>query len=168
MGRDYFSALMRDNGLLIYPKRRYVNTTLSFQHYRKWPDMVNRRKPIMAEQVWVSDITYLRTGRGFIYLFLITDAYSRKIVGYHLSQSLKASGCVSALKKAIGKREYKARPLIHHSDRGIQYCCDAYIEILKRNHIAISMTQPGSPYDNAIAERVNGILKAEFALYNTF
>lgn len=168
MGRDAFSKLMRDNGMLIYPKRRYIATTMSYHHYRKWPDMVNRAKPIMAEQIWVSDITYLRTAKGFIYLFLVTDAYSRKIVGYHLSQSLKASGCILALKKAIGTREYKARPLIHHSDRGIQYCCDAYVEILQRHHIQISMTQSGSPYDNAVAERVNGILKTEFELYDTF
>ncbi|UIR54711.1 IS3 family transposase [Sphingobacterium sp. SRCM116780] len=168
IGRDAFSRLIRDNGMLIYPKRRYVTTTMSYHHYRKWPDMISRAKPLMAEQVWVSDITYLRTGTGFIYLFLITDAYSRKIVGYHLSQSLKASGCLSALQKAINGREYKQRPLIHHSDRGIQYCCDAYVELLQRNHIQISMTQSGSPYDNAIAERVNGILKTEFELYNTF
>jgi putative transposase len=168
LGRDAFCALMRDNGMLIYPKKRYVTTTMSFHHYRKWPDMINRTSPIMAEQVWVSDITYLRTSKGFIYLFLITDAYSRKIVGYHLSQSLKASGCISALKKAIGERKYKNRPLIHHSDRGIQYCCDDYVHFLQRNHIAISMTQSGSPYDNAVAERVNGILKTEFGLYETF
>jgi putative transposase len=168
IGRDAFSALMRKNGMLVHPRRRYMATTQSFHHYRKWPDMVNRTKPVMAEQVWVSDITYLRTAKGFIYLFLITDAYSRKIVGYHLSQSLKASGCVSALTKAMGQREYSKRPLIHHSDRGIQYCCDAYVELLHRNHITISMTQSGSPYDNAVAERVNGILKTEFGLYTTF
>ncbi|TKC04096.1 IS3 family transposase [Pedobacter polaris] len=168
IGRDAFSSLMRESGMLIYPKKRYMTTTQSFHHYRKWPDMVNRTKPIMAEQVWVSDITYLRTVNGFIYLFLITDAYSRKIVGYHLSQSLKASGCISALKKAINQREYSKRPLTHHSDRGIQYCCDAYVELLQRSHIAISMTQSGSPYDNAVAERVNGILKTEFELHTTF
>lgn len=168
IGRDAFSKLLRDNGMLIYPKKIYVTTTMSFHHYRKWPDMVNRSRPIMAEQIWVSDITYLRTANGFIYLFLVTDAYSRKIVGYHLSQSLKASGCIFALKKAIRAREYRERPLIHHSDRGIQYCCDAYVEILQRNNIQISMTQSGSPYDNAVAERVNGILKAEFGLVETF
>lgn len=168
MGRDAFSRLMRDNGMLIHPRRRYVTTTISFHHYRKWPDMVNRTKPSRAEQVWVSDITYLRTDKGFIYLFLVTDAYSRKIVGYHLSQSLKASGCISALKKAIATRMYRARTLIHHSDRGIQYCCDAYVEILQRYRIQISMTQSGAPYDNAVAERVNGILKTEFGLDGTF
>lgn len=130
--------------------------------------MVNRTEPVMAEQVWVSDITYLRTEKGFIYLFLVTDAYSRKIMGYHLSQSLKASGCISALRMAMHQRQYGKRPLVHHSDRGIQYCCDAYVELLQRNHIQISMTQSGSPYDNAVAERVNGILKTELGLYATF
>jgi putative transposase len=168
MGRDAFSRLMRDNGMLVCPKRRYVATTMSFHHYRKWPDMANRTEPAMAEQVWVSDITYLRTEKGFVYLFLVTDAYSRKIMGYHLSQSLKASGCISALRKAVHQREYGKRPLIHHSDRGIQYCCDAYVELLQRNHIQISMTQSGPPYDNAVAERVDGILKTEFGLYATF
>jgi putative transposase len=129
---------------------------------------VQRRHPAKAEQIWVSDITYLRTRAGFIYLFLITDAFSRKIIGYHLSQSLKASGCITALNKAINQREYPNRELIHHSDRGIQYCCDAYVEVLQKARMEISMTQSGSPYDNAVAERINGILKMEFDLYRVF
>ena len=115
----------------------------------------------------MSDITYLTTQNGFIYLSLITDAYSRKIVGYHLSQHLKAQGCLIALHKAISSLSSNAC-VIHHSDRGIQYCCDTYIETLQNNNIAISMTQNGSPYDNAIAERINGILKTELDLDKNF
>ena len=168
MGRDAFFILLRKNGLLVQVKKRYVTTTQSQHRFRKWPDLVQRSRAVMAEQIWVSDITYLRTQKGFVYLFLVTDAYSRKIVGYHLSQSLSASGCISAMQKAIRARVYPLRPLIHHSDRGIQYCCDGYVQILQERGISISMTQTGSPYDNAIAERVNGILKQEFGLYKTF
>lgn len=168
MGRDSFFSILKKHNLLIQPKRRYVFTTQSFHHYKKWPDLVQRRHPIKSEQIWVSDITYLRTKGGFIYLFLITDAFSRKIVGYHLSQSLKASGCITALNKALGQREYPDRKLIHHSDRGIQYCCDAYVDVLHKARVEISMTQSGSPYDNAVAERINGILKVEFDLYRVF
>lgn len=168
IGRDAFFVLLRNNGLLIQARKRYTTTTMSHHHFRKWPDLVQRRRAIMAEQIWVSDITYLRTASGFVYLFLITDAYSRKIVGYHLSQTLKASGCLIALEKAVNGRIYPKRPLLHHSDRGIQYCCEEYIEMLQQRGIGISMTQSGSPYDNAIAERVNGILKQEFGLYQVF
>lgn len=168
LGRDAFYSLLRNNDLLVKSKKRYTSTTQSYHHYRVWPDLLQRRPADQAEQVWVSDITYLRTQSGFIYLFLVTDAFSRKIVGHHLSQSLKASGCIAALQKAIRQRIYPERNLIHHSDRGIQYCCDAYVEVLQKNRIKISMTQSGSPYDNAIAERVNGILKSEFDLARTF
>ncbi|MBU1374225.1 MAG: IS3 family transposase [Bacteroidetes bacterium] len=168
IGRDAFFSVLRKHNLLIHFKRRYAVTTQSYHRYKIWPDLIQRSHPEKAEQVWVSDITYLRTKTGFIYLFLITDAFSRKIVGYHLSQSLKAKGCLMALQKAIRGRIYPDRNLIHHSDRGIQYCCDAYVEQLQKNQINISMTQSGSPYDNAIAERVNGILKLEFGLYKIF
>ncbi len=120
------------------------------------------------EQLWVSDITYLRTINGFIYLSLITDGYSRKIIGYHLSQHLKTQGCLIALDKAIaspGSKDYK---LIHHSERGIQYCWNGYVDMLQRHKIKISMTQNGSPYENAMAERVNGILKSELGLDKIF
>jgi len=168
MGRDSFFKLLRENKLLIKPKRRYVRTTNSNHHYKIWPDLVNRRAATMPEEIWVSDITYLRTKFGFAYLDLITDAFSRKIIGYHLSKNLKAIGCMKAFKMAHDQRIYPQRPLIHHSDRGIQYCCDAYVQLLKNHRIEISMTQTGSPYDNAIAERVNGILKTEFELHQTF
>ena len=168
MGRDALFSMLKDNNLLVKPRRLYARTTNSFHYFKKWPDLVQRRKAIMAEEIWVSDITYLRTKKGFIYLSLVTDAWSRKIVGYNLSRNLKAEGCIKAFQMALKARLYPKRPLIHHSDRGIQYCCDAYVQLLLNQSVQISMTQNGSPYDNAIAERVNGILKQEFDLYQSF
>lgn len=168
MGRDAVFDLVRENGMLIKSRKRYVITTNSFHRYRIYPDLVQRRHPMQAEEIWVSDITYITTLTGFSYLSLITDAYSRKIVGYYLSTDLKASGCIKALNHALKTRVYPQKALIHHSDRGTQYCCDEYVTHLRAQAISISMTQTGSPYDNAIAERVNGILKNEFELYKTF
>lgn len=168
IGRDCLFSLLRENHLLIKNRRRVIKTTNSAHRFKIWPDLVNRRSSSMAEEIWVSDITYIRCKTGFAYLSLVTDAYSRKIVGYNLSPNLKADSCLAALKMAINRRLYPKRPLIHHSDRGIQYCCDAYIQFLQAQRIEISMTQSGSPYDNAIAERINGILKTEFGLHETF
>lgn len=168
MGRDALFALLKENGLLVKPRKMYARTTNSFHHFKKWPDLVQRRSAVMAEEIWVSDITYLRTKKGFVYLSLITDAWSRKIVGYNLSRNLKAQGCVKAFQMAVKGKIYPKRPLIHHSDRGIQYCCDEYVQLLNNQKVSISITQSGSPYDNAIAERVNGILKQEFDLYRSF
>lgn len=167
IGRDRFFALLKKYDLLVRRKKRYAVTTNSKHPYKKWPDRIRQLEVTAPEQLWVSDITYLRTTKGFIYLSLITDAYSRKIVGYHLSQQLKAQGCLIALNKAINSRS-SDHPLIHHSDRGIQYCCEPYVTLLQQHDIAISMTQSGSPYDNAVAERVNGILKTELNLDKTF
>ncbi|MGN7206083.1 IS3 family transposase [Pedobacter sp. SAFR-022] len=168
MGRDAVFNLMRENKMLIKPKRRFVRTTNSFHRFKIYPDLVQRSAAKLAEQIWVSDITYLNTTAGFAYLSLVTDAYSRKIMGYYLSKNLKAIGCIKALQKGLNNRLYPQRSLIHHSDRGTQYCCDNYIKMLNDNNIRISMTQTGSPYDNAIAERLNGILKREFGMYETF
>lgn len=169
IGRDRFFRLLSEHHLLIKPKKKYVRTTCSWHLYKKWPNLIEDLKLNAPEQLWVCDITYLRTDNGFIYLSLITDAYSRKIVGYHLSQHLKAQGCITTLNKALSSPRIRpATSLIHHSDRGIQYCCDAYVNVLKDNNIQISMTQSGSPYDNAIAERVNGILKTELGLDTIF
>lgn len=168
MGRDGFFSLLRENGLLVKTKKRYVTTTQSKHRFKKWPDLVAGLSIDQSEQLWVSDITYLRTQTGFVYLSLVTDAYSKKIVGYHLSQDLKVKGCLIALEKALAARQFPERDLIHHSDRGIQYCCDPYVALLEQNTIRISMTQSGSPYDNAIAERVNGILKTELGMNKTF
>lgn len=170
IGRDSFYDLLRKHKLLIKPRKRYAITTNSNHPYYKWPDLTGNVITTAIEQLWVSDITYLRTENGFVYLSLITDAYSRKIMGYHVSQYLKAQGCIIALNKAISElsTEKEKRKLIHHSDRGIQYCCQSYITILQSNNINISMTQTGSPYDNAIAERVNGILKQQVGLNKVF
>ena len=168
MGRDAIFELVRANGMLIKRKKKWVYTTNSFHRYKVHPDLVQRRPATRAEEIWVSDITYLRTSNDFVYLSLVTDAYSRKIVGYHLADNLKAIGCIKALKSALKARMYPERTLIHHSDRGTQYCCDDYVAVLKTSGIQISMTQSGSPYDNAIAERVNGILKLELDLERTF
>lgn len=170
IGRDSFYDLLRKHNLLIKVRKRYAITTNSDHPYYKWPDLTGNIITTAIEQLWVSDITYLRTKNGFVYLSLVTDAYSRKIMGYHVSQYLKAQGCIIALNKAIAELSTakEKRKLTHHSDRGIQYCCQSYITILQNNNINISMTQTGSPYDNAIAERVNGILKQQVGLNQVF
>ena len=168
MGRDAVFNLMRSQGMLIKTKKKWARTTNSFHRYKVHPDLVQRRPAVQAEEIWVSDITYLRTNTCFVYLSLVTDAYSRKIVGFHLASDLRTIGCIKALNQALKGRLYPTRPLIHHSDRGTQYCCDDYVSLLRDHDISISMTQTGSPYDNAIAERVNGILKMEFDLERSF
>jgi putative transposase len=169
MGRDRFFKLLHKHDMLQKRRKTYVRTTWSDHPYHKWPNLITGWQPLKPQQLWVSDITYLRIATGFVYLSLVTDAYSRKIVGYHLSQKLHARGCVIALSKAISSlNDYIAHTLIHHSDRGIQYCCEQYVSVLQEKQIQISMTQSGSPYDNAIAERVNGILKTELELDQNF
>ncbi len=168
IGRDSLYKMLRKYDLLVKQVRKYVRTTDSYHHFKKWPDLTAGLQPTAPNELWVSDITYLRTEIGFIYLSLVTDAYSRKIIGYHLSQHLKAQSCLIALDKAISPLTEKPMTLIHHSDRGIQYCCDQYVNKLQENNIQISMTQTGSPYENAMAERVNGILKTELGLDRTF
>jgi transposase InsO family protein len=163
MGRDKLFDLLRFHGLLIRRRKRTVKTTDSNHWLKKYPNLIKELVITTPEQLWVSDITYIRTLQGFSYLSLLTDAYSRKIVGHALYETLEAEGPLKALRMAIGERK-KNTPfvLIHHSDRGIQYCSAAYIQILKEENIAISMTQSGSPYDNSLAERVNGTIKNDF------
>ena len=161
MGRDAFFELLRDNGLLVRRKRYRVRTTFSSHRFRKYPDLRSDLVPERPNQLWVSDITYIRIKDDFAYLSLVTDAYSRKIIGFGVSHDLSTDNCLIALKMALSTR-LTDKPLIHHSDRGTQYCSKAYTELLKRKGIDISMTQSGNPRDNAIAERVNGILKMEF------
>lgn len=163
MGRDLLYDLLRFHGLLIRRRKRMVKTTDSHHWLRKYPNLITHLVLTAPEQLWVSDITYIRTLDGFSYLSLITDAYSRKIVGYALHPSLEAVGCIAALEMAVeGRKRLSPYILIHHSDRGIQYCSQNYTTILNGDRIAISMTQTGSPYENALAERVNGIIKNEF------
>ena len=167
IGRDRFFRLLRKYDLLVKRRRRYAKTTWSNHHFKKWPDLRKDFALQTSGQLWVSDITYLRLTNGFVYLSLITDEYSKKIMGYHVSQHLKAQGCLIALKKAITAAG-STKGIIHHSDRGIQYCCEEYVALLQQHGIRISMTQSGSPYDNPVAERVNGILKDELRLDKIF
>jgi transposase InsO family protein len=160
IGRDVFFELLRVNGFLVRKKRRGSRTTFSAHRLKKYPDLVKGLTVSRADELWVSDITYIHLNRGFAYLSLITDAYSRRIMGFELSRDLSAASCLSALQMALKERTGTA-PLIHHSDRGIQYCSAEYVKLLKENQVSISMTQSGDPRDNAIAERINGILKQE-------
>ncbi|MGY4386697.1 putative transposase [Pedobacter sp. UYP24] len=164
VGRDYLFDLLAVNGLSIVRRRRRIITTDSNHWMKKYDNLFALEQITRPEQAWVSDITYLKLNSNFVYLSLITDAYSRQIMGYHVQNDLSAEGCLQALSMAINRRKTPSLSLMHHSDRGSQYCCNAYVEVLKQGNIAISMTQNGDPYENAMAERVNGILKTEFGI----
>jgi transposase InsO family protein len=161
IGRDAMFNLLAERGMLITKrKRRGCITTLSKHRFKKYPNIIKGFIPIAPNQLWVSDITYIHLSDDFAYLSLITDAYSHKIVGFYLSEDLSAKGPLKALKMALtGNPDCKN--LIHHSDRGVQYCCDEYVKLLQNNTIKISMTENGDPLENPLAERVNGILKSE-------
>lgn len=167
MGRDAFFDFLRIHRLLVKSRRRYCITTLSAHWLHKYDNLLPGFEITGINQVWVSDITYVETKKGFLYLYLITDAYSRKIIGYHLSENLKASSAVIALEMAI-ENTANCEYIIHHSDRGIQYCSAEYTAILIDKKMCISMTEPNSPTQNAIAERVNGILKTEWIYETSF
>jgi putative transposase len=167
IGRDQLYELLGHHGLLLRYRRRRVYTTDSNHPYRKYPNLIRDLMLSKANKLWVSDITYIRLNHGFCYLSIVTDAYSRKIVGYCLHPTLSSQGAINALTMAI-KQSKGRESLIHHSDRGIQYCCSDYVRLLEHYQIRISMTENGDPYENAIAERVNGILKNEFDLYRSF
>jgi transposase InsO family protein len=160
MGRDAFFDLLRRNKLLVRKRKRNIYTTISKHHFRRYPNLAKDFTPLKAHELWVADITYIPTRNRHAYLFLITDAYSRKIVGFHLSDDMKVSSGIIALKKALAQKPPEAIA-IHHSDRGIQYCSTEYTNLLQKHNCMISMTQNSDPYENAIAERVNGILKTE-------
>ena len=162
IGRDKFIDILRANHLLILPKRSYHITTNSHHRFRKYKNRLLDLQINQPEQVWVSDITYIGKREKPCYLSLITDAYSKKIVGYNVSDNLNTESSLVALRLAIKQRKNKEIPLIHHSDRGLQYCSNEYQRILNKNGIQPSMTQNSDPYENAVAERINGILKQEF------
>ena len=166
-GRDKFFELLGNNDLLVNRKRKYAVTTNSSHPFYKYKNELNVKSITAPNQAWVSDITYLRTHNGFVYLSLITDAYSRKIVGWNVDKSLGVESTLKALRKAL-KQCNQTKNLIHHSDRGIQYCCYAYTDLLKKKKLKISMGEAGNCYDNAMAERVNGILKDEYLLDSEF
>lgn len=164
LGRDGLFDYLRDENLLVKPRRRYTRTTFSKHWMRKHPNLVKDMVADHPETVFVSDITYLESDEGVHYLSLVTDACSRKIMGYEISRDMKAGDVVKALKMALAARQTRI-PLIHHSDRGVQYCSGEYQQILVSHGISPSMTDGYDCYQNALAERVNGILKQEFLYY---
>lgn len=163
IGRDCFYDLLREHDLLQKRPRRRTYTTNSFHHYHKYSNLIRNLEPTRPNQIHVSDITYvwIRETENFAYLALVTDMYSRKIVGFDVSETLEAIGALKALKMATHNFTGK-EDCIHHSDRGVQYCCNAYTAYLKKYGIQISMTENGDPLENAIAERVNRTIKEEF------
>lgn len=165
MGRDALFDLLAAHQLLVRRKRRKVSTTQSHHWLRKWDNLAAGFSPAGPNELWVSDITYLRMPTGFLYISLITDACSRKIVGYHIADNLAGIETLQALRMALELNPLRSAGLIHHSDRGVQYCSDAYVDLLQQHGIKISMTQSGDPLENAMAERVNGIIKQEYMDY---
>ena len=163
MGRDKFFGLLRNNGLLIKKKHRRTRTTFSYHHFHKYPNLIRDLKIERVNQVIVTDITYLYLSKtdSFAYLFLVTDLFSRRILGYNVSDNLSAKSGVNALRMAL-RNMSDTKDTIHHSDRGIQYCSHKYTKILKDNNIRISMTENSDPLENAVAERINKTLKEEF------
>ena len=163
MGRDVLFNLLSANHLLVRRRKRRIRTTNSFHWLRKYPNLIRGFVPTAINQLWVSDITYWKLEENPVYISFITDAYSHKIVGYQVADTMEAIETVRALQMAISSLGAE-RPLnlLHHSDRGIQYCSQSYIKLLKENGIQISMTENGDPLENAIAERVNGIIKDEY------
>ena len=163
MGRDKLFAVMRENGLLIAPRRRYVQTTNSRHRFKKYPNRAKGMAVCEPDQLWVSDITLIKAEDGYCYLNMVTDAYSRKIVGYAIADNMESESMIGALRMALKQKQPLAIPM-HHSDRGTQYCSDLYVNLMKRNNCIISMTENSDPYENALAERMNRTIKEEFGL----
>lgn len=162
IGRDKFFDILRANHLLILPKRAYHVTTNSHHRFRKHKNLISDYKITKPNQVWVADITYIGCRENPSYLSLITDAYSKKIMGYYVAENLNTQSSLLALRRALKKHKGAIQSLIHHSDRGLQYCSNDYQKVLEKHKLKCSMTQNSDPYENAVAERVNGILKHEF------
>jgi putative transposase len=167
IGRDAFFDFLRENDLLTRRKRG-VRTTYSNHWMHKYTNLIKDIVPTHSHQIWVSDITYINTSEGFGFLSLITDLYSRKIIGWRLAPTLQAKYSLEALEMALAQVPKGITGIIHHSDRGVQYCCDDYVQKLKENQMLISMTENGDPRENAVAERVNGILKTEWLHLKTY
>ena len=160
IGRDKFYRFLRLNNLLIPKRKNYVTTTNSNHIFRKYKNIVKDKVPTRPEQLWVSDITYIKTENGHNYLAIVTDAYSKQIMGYKLDNHMKTSLCKDALDMAIKNRKYPNKKIIHHSDRGFQYCNPKYTQFAENNGIIMSMTEQYDPYENAVAERINRTLKS--------
>jgi putative transposase len=165
MGRDALFDLLAANKLLVRKRRFRMSTTQSHHWMRKYPNLVRSWRPSKPNELWVADITYLQTVNEFFYLNLLTDAYSHKIVGYSIADSLQAVHTTKALLVALDACTEKPLELIHHSDRGIQYCSFDYVNLLRKHNIRISMTESGDPLENALAERINGIIKNEYLMH---
>ena len=166
VGRDALYSLLERNSLLHKRRHKSVRTTWSNHWMHKYPNLITGVIPTASNQIWVSDITYIETvNDGFMYLHLVTDLYSRKIMGWCLSPTLHAEYTLKALEMAIRNAGCSLTGLIHHSDRGCQYCCERYVSLLKSSGMLISMTQSGDPLENAVAERVNGIIKNEWLMH---
>jgi len=167
MGRDAFFRFLKANQMLVKKTKRFHITTDSKHFFFKSPNRIKDITPTHAEQIWVSDITYLKIEDKHAYLALVTDIYSKKIMGYKLDTNMKATLVKEALEMALKNRTYNHKGIIHHSDRGIQYCCPEFSEFANKNGFILSTTQQYDPYENAVAERINGILKYEFGLLKT-
>lgn len=167
MGRDAFFTFLRNNRLLVKKTKKYHVTTDSKHGFYKSPNRLQDFTPTAAEQVWVSDITYVKIQKNHAYLALVTDAYSKKIMGYKIDTNMKATLVKEALQMALKNRLYSHKKIIHHSDRGIQYCCPEFSDFALNNGMLLSTTQKYDPYENAVAERINGILKYEFGFIRT-
>lgn len=167
-GRDRLFDILRNNCLLVGKKKNFTKTTNSLHRYRKYPNRIKNIQFDAPEQLWVSDITYIKTKSEVMYLALITDAVSKKIMGYNIDDNMRVDSCLKALEMALNNRSHHSPHTFHHSDRGLQYCSPRYTDVLEKNNFSISMTENHDPYENAVAERVNGILKNELGLDSVF
>jgi putative transposase len=162
MGRDSLFNLLYINNILVRKRKRKISTTNSYHRFRKYPNLIREFIPTAPNQLWVSDITYWKIGEKHVYISFITDAFSHKIVGYYVAETLETIESIKALRIALNSLNEEPKQLIHHSDRGIQYCSNSYVKLLQDYNIKISMTENGDPLENAIAERINGIMKEEY------
>jgi len=165
VGRDALFDLLAANRLLVRKRKFRMSTTQSHHWMRKYPNLIRNWRPSKPNELWVADITYLRMANEFFYLNLLTDAYSHKIVGYCIADSLQAVHTTKALLVALEACTEKPLELVHHSDRGIQYCSFDYVNLLRKHNVRISMTESGDPLENALAERINGIIKNEYLMH---
>lgn len=162
IGRDSLFNVLYINHLLVRKRKRKISTTNSCHRFRKYPNLIREFVPTAINQLWVSDITYWKIGEKHVYISFITDVYSHKIVGYNVAKTLETIESLQALKMALNGLETEPSNLIHHSDRGIQYCSNSYVKLLQDYNVKISMTENGDPLENAVAERINGIIKEEY------
>lgn len=168
MGRDAFFDFLREQDLLVRPKRKHHRTTNSHHRFKKYNNLIVNLVVEEPNRLWVSDITYIDVNNRWAYVIFITDAYSHKVVGFNVADKMTSEFCLVALDQAIAQWHNREKPLIHHSDRGVQYCSDLYTKRLLQEGIQISMTQNGDPRENPVAERVNGIFKGDFLMDRTF